>query len=79
MDEESSLHQTVSLTSGCVVFRMFLYKTERHANKTLHSTNEHGLCRCTEGSILRGLHVRAERAVVCLHGFEEIAKQTRRP
>ena len=79
MDEESSLHQTVSLTSGCVVWRMFPYNTERHANKTLHSTNEHGLRRCTEGSMLRGLHVLAERAVVCLSVFEEIAKQDRRP
>ena len=35
MDEESSLHQTVSLTSGCVVCQMFPYKTESHANKTL--------------------------------------------
>jgi len=40
---------------------------------------ELGLRRCTEGSILRGLHYRAERAVVCLHGLEEIAKQTQRP
>ena len=79
MGGESDLHQTVSLTSGCVVWHMFPYKTERHANKTLHSTNEHGLCRCTEGSILQGLHVHAERAVVYLHGLEEIAKQTQRP
>ena len=35
MDEESLLHQTVSLTSGCVVCPMFPYKTESHANKTL--------------------------------------------
>ena len=79
MDEESNLHRTVSLTSRCVVWRMFPYQTKRHASKTLHSANEHGLRRCTEGSILRGLHVRAERTLICLHGLEEIAKQTQRP
>ena len=35
MDEESNLHQTVSLTSGCVVCPMSPYKTESHANKNL--------------------------------------------
>ena len=35
MDEESSLHQTVSLTSGFVVCHMFPYKTQSHSNKTL--------------------------------------------
>ena len=35
MDEESNLHQSVSLTSDCVVCQMFPYKTESHANKIL--------------------------------------------
>ena len=35
MDEQIILHQTVSLTSGCVVCPMFPYKTESQANKML--------------------------------------------